>query len=196
LKKHTGGFMTSLISIIAILLICGSSVLFIATLRDRNIKKGEAFLRSGDYAAAMEVFKQADKFSLRSEARVVKGLAAASLGLEDYESALKYYQKLTGLEPDNIEAHFAIGQLYIRAKDYGGAEREVSKLRSIGSKEAVSAAEKLTSHMHSGMVKGFFRDIFNKIAPSFPKVPGLTEDEPIKPDLDSDSESGSDSASD
>lgn len=190
MKKHMGGFMAGLVSIIVILLICGAAVLFVATLRDRNIKKGESFLRSGDYAAAIEVFKLADKYSLRSDVRVIKGLAASSLGLEDYESALRYYQKLTGLEPDNVEAHFTVGQLYIRAKDYSGAEREARKLRDIGSEEAISAAEELTSQMHSGMVKGFFRDLFKKFVPNFPKIPGITEDKPIEPDVDSDSESG------
>ena len=184
MKRRNGSFMTALVSIIAILLICGTAFLYVATMRDRNIVKGESLLSAGDYAAALEVFKKADKYSLRPDIRVVKGLAACSLGLEDYEAAAHHYATLIGLEPNNVEAHFTLGQLYIRTKNYGAAEKQIRILRDIGTEEAVKAADGLTSQKQSGLVKGFFRDLFKKIAPDFPGIPGLTEDAPLEPNVD------------
>lgn len=174
MKRHIGGFMTIFVATTAIILLCGTALLGVAALRERDIAKGEAFANEGKYAEAAEFFKKADKLSLRPDGRIVKGLAEAALGLEDYDSATKYYKTLTDIEPDNVEAHFILGRIYIRNKDFGAAEKEISSLRAIGTEDAVSCANELASQMQSGMVKGLFRDLFKKIAPNFPKIPGLT----------------------
>lgn len=180
MKKSVGSFMTGVLTIVTIVLLIATALLVAVTIRERNITKAEALLRGEEYAEAFEVFKKADKYSLRPDIRVVRGLAVCSLGLQDYEAATHHYETLINIDPDNVEAHFTLGLLYIRSKNFGAAEKEIGLLRKIGTRQAVSGAEELSSHLQSGMVKGFFLDLFKKIAPSFPKIPGLTEDEPIE----------------
>ena len=39
--------------------------------------------------------------------------------------------------------------------------------------------------MEVGKVKGFFQDLIKKVVPSLPSIPGLTDEEPVNPDLQS-----------
>lgn len=180
MNRQRGGFFSGIVVMLVIILLSATGLLAVATLRERNIVKAEYLLRSGDYYGAAELFRKAEKFSLRPESRVVKGLAEANLGMEDYEIATQYYEKLVKLEPDNVDARYKLGLLYIRAKDYGAAEKEVETLRSIGTESAIQGAEALSENLSSGKVKGFFRDLLKKVAPGLPEIPGITQDEPIK----------------
>ncbi|NLD05530.1 MAG: hypothetical protein GX672_06515, partial [Synergistaceae bacterium] len=94
------------------------------------------------------------------------------------------YEKLVKLEPDNVEARYKLGLLYIRAKDYGAAAKEVTALRIIGTESAIQSADALTENLSSGKVKEFFRDLLKKIAPGLPEIPGITQDEPITTDTE------------
>lgn len=180
MNRQRGGFFSGIVVMLVIILLSATALLAVATLRERNIVKAESLLRSGDYYGAAELFRKAEKFSLRPESRVVKGLAEANLGMEDYEIATHYYEKLVKLEPDNVDARYKLGLLYIRAKDYGAAEKEVEALRSIGTESAIQGAEVLSENLSSGKVKGFFRELLKKVAPGLPEIPGITQDEPIK----------------
>lgn len=182
MDRRRGSFFPGLVAMLVIILLSATALLAIAAIRERNITKAESLLRSGDYYGASELFVKAEKFSLRPESRVVKGIAESSLGMEDYDAAAKYYEKLVKLEPDNVEARYKLGLLYIRAKDYGAAEKEVEALREIGSESAIEGADALAENISSGKVKGFFRDLLKKVAPGLPEIPGITQDAPIRPD--------------
>lgn len=182
MSRQRGGLFSGFVVMLVIILLFATALLAVAAMRERNITKAESLLRSGDHYGASELFMKAEKFSLRPESRVVKGIAESSLGMEDYETAALYYEKLVKLEPDNVEARYKLGLLYIRAKDYGAAEKEVEALREIGSESAIQGAEALAENLSSGKVKGFFRDLLKKIAPGLPEIPGITEDGSIMPD--------------
>ncbi|PKL04142.1 MAG: hypothetical protein CVV54_07475 [Synergistetes bacterium HGW-Synergistetes-1] len=184
MNRQRGGFFSGIVVMLVIILLSATALLAVATLRERNILKAESLLRSGDFYGSAELFRKAEKFSLRPESRVLKGLAEANLGMEDYETAAQYYEKLVILEPDNVDARYKLGLLYIRAKDYGAAEKEVEELRAIGTESAIQSADALTENLSSGKVKGFFRDLLKKIAPGLPQIPGITQDEPIRPDTE------------
>ena len=184
MKKQIGGFFSGLVAILVVILLVGTGFLAVETFRERNITKAESLLRSGDYNGAITLFAKADKLSLRPDARVIRGLAESSLGIEDYESAVRYFEKLVKIETDNVEARYKLGLLYIRAKDYGAAEKEVKALRSIGTERAISGADALSENLVTGKVKGFFRDLLKKIAPGLPVIPGITEDGSIRPDAE------------
>ena len=188
MNRQRGGFFSGIVVMLVILLLSATALLAVATIRERNIVKAESLLRSGDFYGAAELFGKADKYSLRPESRVIRGLAEANLGMEDYEAATQYYEKLVTLESDNVDARYKLGLLYIRAKDYGAAEKEVEALRGIGTENATQRADALTENLSSGKVKGFFRDLLKKVAPGLPEIPGITEDGPIEPETGETSE--------
>ena len=184
MNRQRGSFFSGIVVILVILLLSATALLAVATVRERNIVKAESLLRSGDFYGAAELFVKAKKYSLRPESRVIKGLAEANLGMEDYEAATQYYEKLVTLEPDNVDARYKLGLLYMRAKDYGAAEKEVEALRGIGTDSAIQSADALMENLSSGKVKGFFRDLLKKVAPGLPEIPGITQDAPIRPDTE------------
>ena len=57
-------------------------------------------------------------------------------------------------------------------------------LRGIGTESAIQSADALTENLSSGKVKGFFRDLLKKVAPGLPEIPGITQDEPIRPETE------------
>lgn len=182
MMRHNGGFFSGLVAVLVVTLLGATALLAVAAMRERNIVKAESFLRSGSYHEAAALFSKSDRYSLRPDARVIKGLAESSLGMEDYESAISYYEKLVKVEPNNVEARYKLGLLHIRAKDYGSARKQIEALQLIGTENALSGAEALSESLTSGRVKGFFRDFLKKVAPGLPEIPGITEDEPIRPD--------------
>lgn len=182
LKKHEGKLTTFLVVIVALVLIAGAGWFALCAVRDRSIAKGNELLSSGTYTEAHEYFKRAEKYSLRPDARALEGLAKSALALEDYEEAAESYTKLTKLEPENANAHYMLGRLYVRAKNYDGANKEIKALRGIATEDAMDKAEKLSGKIQTGMVKGIFRGLFEKVLPNLPKIPGITEDAPVSSD--------------
>ena len=185
MKKHTGGFMAFVVGIIVVALLCGTGWFAAQAFMNRNLKNGQELLSRGDYSEALEAFKKADKFSLRPNAAVVKGMADAYISLGDYDNAKGCYEKLIKLEPKNARAHYTLGLLYIRAKNYEGAEKEITALREIGGDDGVKYADALRSKMEVGKVKGFFKDLIKKVVPSLPDIPGFTDEPSVKPDAES-----------
>lgn len=84
MNRQRGGFFSGIVVMLVILLLSATALLAVATLRERNIVKAESLLRSGDFYGAAELFVKAEKYSLRPESRVIRGLAEANLGMEDY----------------------------------------------------------------------------------------------------------------
>lgn len=194
MQKHSGKFSTVIVTIIVIALLCGTGWLTAQTIKGRSIAAGQKMLADGNYSGALEAFTKADKLAFRPDASAVAGKAECYIGLEDYENARKSYEILVKLEPDKAKHRYMLGLLCIRAKDYEAAEKEIKSLRALGSDEGADYADALSEKMQTGRVKGFFRDLFKKIVPNLPNIPGLTEDEPLKPD--DEHEGGSESEED
>lgn len=170
-----------MVTVIVIALLCGTGWLVAQTMKNRSISAGQAMLAAGDYKGALEAFTKADKLAMRPSMEAVAGKAECYLKLGDYENARGSYETLVKLEPTSAKFRYTLGLLCIRAMDYEAAEKEIKGLRALGTDEGASYADALTDKMQSGRVKGFFRDMFKKIVPKLPSIPGLTEDEPIAP---------------
>ena len=181
-QKHSGKFSTVIVTIIVIALLCGAGWLTAQTVKGRSVAAGQTMLAAGNFKGALEAFTKADKLAFRPDARAVAGKAECYIGLGDYENARKSCEILVKLEPETARHRYTLGLLCIRAKDYEAAEKEIKSLRALGSDEGSDYADALSEKMQTGRVKGFFRDLFKKIAPNLPDIPGLTEDEPLKPD--------------
>lgn len=185
MKRHSGKFSTFIVAIIVIALLCGTGWFAAQAYMTRSLKTGRALYEKGDYSAALASFQKADKFSLRPNADVTRGLADSYLALSDFDNAKKSFEKLVKLEPRNARALYALGLLAIRAKNYDDAEKQITALRELGGDEGTKYADALRSKMEVGKVKGFFQDLIKKVVPSLPSIPGLTDEEPVNPDLQS-----------
>jgi len=179
MRRHSGKIMTFFVTVIALALLGGAGWFGLQAVSARNVAKGEQYLSDKNYLDAKDCFEKADKYSLRPNARVLKGLGQTYLALEDYDSAKSTYVKLIQLDPKDAMAHFALGQLFIRAKDFGGAAQQAKELRNIGSQEALDYAAQLEQQSQTGMVKGFFKNLIKQIFPNF------MGDTPIKPNTES-----------
>jgi tetratricopeptide (TPR) repeat protein len=167
--------MTLFVTVAALALLGGAGWFGLQAVSMRNVVKGEQYLSDENYLDAKDCFEKADRYSLRPNARVLKGLGQTYLALEDYDSAKNTYVKLVQLDPKDAMAHYALGQLFIRAKDFGGAAQQAKELRQIGSQEALDYASQLEQQSQTGMVKGFFKNILKQIFPNF------MGDTPVKP---------------
>lgn len=180
--RRSGKVTTVIVTLVVIALICGAAWFATQTIMNRYVASGRTALEAGNYAAALEAFKKADKLALRPFPEAMSGMAECYLQLEDYDNARDCYAKLIKLEPENAKARYTMGLLYIRAKNYEGVEKEAKALRGLGTTEGNAYADALAAKMQTGMVKGFFQNLLKKIAPSLPTIPGLTDDAPVDPD--------------
>jgi tetratricopeptide (TPR) repeat protein len=119
MRRHSGKIMTLFVTVAALALLGGAGWFGLQAVSMRNVVKGEQYLSDENYLDAKDCFEKADRYSLRPNARVLKGLGQTYLALEDYDSAKNTYVKLVQLDPKDAMAHYALGQLFIRAKDFG-----------------------------------------------------------------------------
>lgn len=180
MKKNNGGASAVIVAIIVIVLLCGTAVLGIATVRDMRIADGDKMLNAGDYEGAAAMYGAAYKICLKADERILKGLASSALGMNDYDTAKKYYTELAELRPGSIEAHYVLAQIYIAQKDYGSAEREIEDLRKIGAPETQRLASELEAASKKAVLKGAVGDLIKEYLPRLPEIPGLTDDKPIE----------------
>ena len=181
MSKHRGKFSTFVVAIIVLALLCGTGWFAAQAYMNRTMTTAQTLFEKGDYSGALASFKKADKFSLRPNAAVTKGLADSYLALGDYDNAKKSYEKLVAIEPQNAKAHYTLGLLSIHAKNYDDAEKQITALREIGGEDGTKYADALRSKMEVGKVKGFFQDLIKKVVPSLPSIPGLTDETPVDP---------------
>ena len=181
MSKHRGKFSTFVVAIIVLALLCGTGWFAAQAYMNRTMTTAQTLFEKGDYSGALASFKKADKFSLRPNAAVTKGLADSYLALGDYDNAKKSYEKLVALEPQNAKAHYTLGLLSIHAKNYDDAEKQITALREIGGEDGTKYADALRSKMEVGKVKGFFQDLIKKVVPSLPSIPDLTDETPVDP---------------
>lgn len=177
MRKHKGNFITAIVIIIALALLCASSYLLIATIRNRALSKAQKFLASQDYVAAAEHFIKADKLAFRTNMEIERGLAESFVGTGNNEKALKHYERLVELDPSNIDDRYILGVLYIKTKDYKNVEVQISALRNMEMEKATAYADELASQIQTQVVKGFIKDFVDKIIPGFKRLPFSGEKE-------------------
>lgn len=184
MNKRKGSFSAVLITVVVLALLGATAYLGTAALAERKAAVGERLLSDEEYTGAFSAFKEAEKYNkyvMRKNPRVTEGLAKSSEGLEDYDAALDYYLQLAKDEPGNVRTQYSLGQLYVRAKDYGKAEEHIKTLEEIGGAEAEAYAAELEDMVRESAIKGIFKDIYDRLAPSLPKLPDLSDNFEVKP---------------
>lgn len=171
--KRTGGIAAVLIVLIVLAAAAASGFFVLETLKKRNLAQGTERLNAQDYTAAKEYLTKADKYSLRPDEEILKGLAVCHFETNESEEAKRCYEKLIALDAKNAEYRYELGKICVRTKDYETAEQQIHTLREMKTPEASKYAYELTSAVHSGKVKGIFQDLLEKIAPGLGDIPGL-----------------------
>lgn len=165
-ERHRGGFTAVIVIIIALALMGASGYLIAEMMKNKSTAKGQAAFESGRYEEAFEYYKEADKYSLRPDAKVVKGLAQSASESGNTEDAHKNYKKLIVMEPNDKDARYEYGKLCIKEKEYKTAEEQVRALRAMNDAKASEYADELTGAIQTARVKGVFGDLLKKIAPA------------------------------
>lgn len=173
MKKRQGSMTAALVAVLVLVLLAASAYLGVSALAARRTAQGESHLKNGQYAEALEMLQDAEKygkFTLRKNPRVTEAIAESYFGLEDYASALEYYVKVALSDPNNSKAAFRLGIIYINEKNYEKAGDQIKALEAMKTFEANAYAEELSDLLRENSIKGVFKDIYDKLAP---KIPGL-----------------------
>ena len=165
-KKHSGGFTAVLVIIIAIALVGASGYLAAEMMKNKSSAKGDSAFENGRYEEAFEYYKEADKYSLRPDAKIVKGLAKSAFKSGNTEEAHKNYKKLIVMEPNDKETRYSYAQLCIKQEEYKTAEEQVRALRAMQDGKASEYADELTGQIQTARFKGVFSDQLKKISPA------------------------------
>ena len=146
MRRNTGGAFGAVIAVIVVVLICGTAFFGVSAVRNMKISDAEKLLASENYEEASSKFAEAEKLCfLKPDERVLRGLAKAALGMNDYESAKKWYTELASLNANDTESHFVLAQIALRQQDYGEAKRQTACLRAMGTPEGDRLASRIES---------------------------------------------------
>ncbi|MES0488402.1 MAG: tetratricopeptide repeat protein [Leptospirales bacterium] len=90
---------------------------------------GWSYLELKQYERASDQFRKYEKFASNDseKAWVLSAIASCRYNLRDFDDAIKYYQNVIKLypeEPEAEEAYFQIAWVYFRLNDYAQAEKE------------------------------------------------------------------------
>lgn len=171
--KKIGGISAVLIILIVFAAAAASAFFVLETLKNRNLAQGTERLGAQDYTAAKEYLIKADKYSLRPNEDILKGLAVCYFETNESAEAKRCYEKLIALDTQNAEYRYELGKICVKTKDYETAEQQIHTLREMKTPQASKYADELTNAIHTGMVKGIFKDFLDKIAPGLGNIPGL-----------------------
>ncbi len=172
MNKRRGGFMSLVVIIIALALLCGTGYFAAGAIKARNAQAGMAFLEKGDYTQAAAALGKAERYSLRPDAKVLFALGTARLHLGEKTEAKNCFEKVASIEPENAKARYELGKMYLADKNYDAAKSEIKALEAMKTDEAAGYANELKQARQSGAVKGFFNELFKKILPGVPDVLG------------------------
>lgn len=178
MKKRQGSMTAKMMTILILILLAGTAYLGTAALAARRTAQGESFLQNGEYAYALGMLRAAEKYNkytMRKDPRVAEGIAESCFGLEDYTTALEYYTLVVKTDPGNAKAAYRIGLIYIRDENYEKTEEQIMALEAMKTYEAQEYAAALAGIMRESTIKGVFRDIYDRVAPNLPKIPGLND---------------------
>lgn len=195
MRKRQGSFSAILVAVIVLILLAGTAYLGAAAVAERRTRHGEKLLLDGQFAGAADKLKEAEKynkFTMRKNARVTELLAESYYGLAEYDSALEYYKRVIKSEPGNAHARYRLGLIYIDRKEYKEADAQVAGLEKIRTYEAQQYAAELSEAMREDAIKDVFKDVYDKLAPRLPKIPGLTDIFKESPPAGSDGRDGID----
>ena len=103
-KKHSGGFTAVLVIIIAIALVGASGYLAAEMMKNKSSAKGDSAFENGRYEEAFEYYKEADKYSLRPDAKIVKGLAKSAFKSGNTEEQSEWMILLASLAKPVVDA--------------------------------------------------------------------------------------------
>lgn len=177
--KRKGSFSAVLIAVVALILLAATLYLSMGAIAGRRAVCGETLLQERQYALSYEAFKDAEKYNrylLRKNQGIVRGLAESSYGIGNYGEALSFYTLLAAAEPEDAEVRYRLGLLYIDVRDMGKAREQIEALEQMRTYEAQDYADELTERMDDGNLKGLFKDIYDKVAPRLPGFPGSAGD--------------------
>lgn len=189
MEKRQGSITAALVAVLVLVLLAASAYLSVSALAARKTAQGESHLQNKQYAEALAMFRDAEKygkFTMRKNPRVTEGIAESYFGLEDYASALEYYILVAAANPNNAKAVYRLGFIYVHEKNYDKASDQIKILEEMRTYEANSYAEELSGILREKAIKGVFKDIYDKLAP---KIPGLGDGldklkEKLSPDHD------------
>lgn len=167
MKKYRGRFSAIFTAVIAIALALGATVLFTEAYKERNIMRAELFMRDGNTREALICYKNADKYTLRHEEQVLRGIIECSIAEGDYATARSVTVKLLELDPNDAEMRFTLGKLLIKNKDFDSAKEQIRELRNMRTEETQRYADELTSLIRTDTVKGFIENLIDRVVPMF-----------------------------
>lgn len=182
MKKRSGSITALVLAIVVLVLLVATAYLGAAAVIERNTAQGERLLKDGQYTEAIAVFNRAEeinKYVRRDGKRIIEGLTQSSFWLE-----VEHYTQVVRDEPNNAEARFKLGSLYVTAKDYNKVREQIRALEEIRGREAREYASELTQAIGETSPNGIFRDFLEKLEPNLPKIPGLFDSSRDMPQKD------------
>ncbi len=91
------------------------------------MQKGWNRIAAGDYEGARELLLKAVEAAPR-DVRVLSALGWAQTLCEEYDDALRIYQRVLAADPDNALAHVNVGYICLKKGIYGEAIEHLSKV--------------------------------------------------------------------
>lgn len=172
MKKRRGSITALVLAIVVFALLIATAYLSAAAVVERKTAQGEQLLKDGQYAKAHAMFSRAEeinKYVRRSDKRIIDGLTQSNFWLE-----VDHYAQVVRDEPGDAEARFKLGSLYVKVKDYNKVREQIRALEEMRGREAREYARELTQAIgETSSDGGIFRDLWDKLEPNLPKIPGL-----------------------
>ena len=100
-----------------------------------HFDKGESYRKQGNYKAASKSFEKAVRAD-SSYAEAYSNLGYTYRKQNLYGKAVKAYRKAIQLKPNLAQAHEYLGEAYAEMGEFEKAEKELSILQTLDSKEA------------------------------------------------------------
>ncbi len=169
MRRQGFGAAGVLIALLCVIFLSATAWLGAGAVSRRALEKGHAALSSGDFAEAAAQFERAEKFTFGEDASLLAALGEAREGLGDAQAAKECYERAIKADGAFAAAHFKLGSLYIKEKNFEAARSETAALEKIGTEEAVTYARELKKETNLGSVKSLLEDIVGSVLPELKK---------------------------
>ncbi len=97
---------------------------------DALIEKCEALEKNADYFEILSLF-DAFKKDFKNNEQIPYCLGVASAGLNQRQDAIRYFNGVVSINPNNVDAHWHLAQIYLKDKNYAASRNEFKVARSI-----------------------------------------------------------------
>jgi type IV pilus assembly protein PilF len=111
---------TLFLAALTVLTACTASSYENSKMAEANRNIGEAYLRQGNYSAAMAEFVKAEKMTPK-DPYLKNDLGLIYLARKRYPEAIDYFQQAIELKPDYAPARNNLGSAYLATKDWDAA---------------------------------------------------------------------------